>query len=295
MNDELKKDILQIEQDCTRKAKKPKQELLKAYKKALDDIQNEIAGIVQRYEVDGVLNISSKQRFSELNSLKEKLVKQANELGTLNVDQTKELLTDIYSTSYYQTAYIIDKGISVNIDFTILRPEMVEAAINTPIDKMTFSDRIWNNQKALTNRLYNDVRKALVSGKSPEKLARQIKKDYGVTAYQASRLINTEVARAMSMAQDEIYQNSDVVQKVMWDATLEGNTCEICTSLDGQYFSKDNHPDVPKHPLCRCCIIPVVDGWKPTQKLQNIKSSETGKKDIIDYSTFDKWKESKGI
>jgi SPP1 gp7 family putative phage head morphogenesis protein len=295
MNDELKKDIQQLEKDCTSKAKKPKQELLKAYKKALDDIQNEIAGITQRYEVDGILNISSKQRYSELKSLEDKLVKQANQLGTLNVNKTTELLTDVYSTSYYQTAYIIDKGISANIDFSILRSEMIEAAINTPIDKQTFSDRIWNNQKALTKRLYNDVRQALVSGKSPEKLARQIKKDYGVTAYQASRLINTETARAMSMAQDKIYQNSDVVQKIMWDATLEGNTCEICASLDGQYFPKDNHPDNPKHPLCRCCIIPVVDEWKPTRKLENTKNSETGKKTVIDYTTFDKWKASKGI
>ncbi|MCI1964515.1 MAG: phage head morphogenesis protein [Oscillospiraceae bacterium] len=295
MADTLKKDILQIEKDCTNKAKKPKQELLKAYKQALDDIQNEIAGITQKYEIDGVLNISSKQRYSELKSLQDKLVKQANKLGALNIKQTSDLLSDIYSDSYYKTAYMIDKGISTNIDFSILRPEMVEAAINTPIDNITFSDRIWNNQKSLTNHLYNDVRKALVNGKSPEKLARQIKKDYGVTAYQASRLINTEVARAMSMAQDEIYQNSDVVQKVMWDATLEGNTCEICASLDGQYFLKDNHPDLPRHPMCRCCIIPVVDGWKPTRKLENIKNPETGEKTIIDYSTFDKWKTSKGI
>lgn len=295
MNDELRKEIQQLEKDCTDKTKKPKKEILKAYKKALDDIQNEIAGIVKRYEVDGVLNISSKQRYSELNSLKEKLLKQANELSTLNVAQTSNLLSDIYSESYYRTAYIIDKGITANIDFSILRPEMIEAAINTPIDKRIFSDLIWNNQKALTNRLYNDVRKALVSGKSTEKLARQIKKDYGVTAYQASRLINTEIARAMSMAQDEIYQNSDVVQKVMWDATLEGNTCEICANLDGQYFSKDNHPDNPRHPLCRCCIIPVVDGWQPTRKLDNTKNPDTGKKDIIDYSTFGKWKASKGV
>ncbi|MDF1496332.1 minor capsid protein [Caproiciproducens sp. CPB-2] len=295
MNNKFKNDILQIEKDCINKAKKPKQELLRAYKKALDDIQNEIAGIVQRYEVDGVINISSKQRYSELMSLKDKLVKQANNLGSFNVKQTSDLLPDIYSESYYRTAYVIDKGITANIDFSILRPEMIEAAINTPIDKMTFSDRIWNNQKALTNRIYNDVRKALVSGKSPEKLARQIKKDYGVTAYQASRLINTETARAMSMAQDQIYNDSDVVQRVMWDATLEGNTCEVCASLDGQYFPKDNHPDNPRHPMCRCCIIPVIEGWKPTRKLENIENPETGKKTITNYSTFDKWKDSKGI
>jgi SPP1 gp7 family putative phage head morphogenesis protein len=259
----------------------------------LEDIQKEISAITQKYTVDGVLNISSKQRYSELMSLKDKLVKQANELGGLNVKQTSDLLSDIYSESYYRTAYIIDRGVAANIDFSILRPEMIEAAINTPLDKMTFSDRIWNNQKALTNRLYNDVRKALVTGKSPEKLARQIKKDYGVTAYQASRLINTEVAKSVMYAQDQVYQDSGVVSQVLWDATLEENTCDDCADLDGQYFDKNDHPDCPYHPNCRCCIVPVVDNWKPTRRIENVRN-EDGTKSIIDYTSVNSWKKLLG-
>ncbi len=295
MNKELLEEIQQLQANCANKAKKPIKEILKTYKQALDDLQKEIIAIAYKYEVDGVLNISSKQRYNVLKSLEKQLIEQSNQLGSMNVDMATELLTDVYSESYYRTAFIIDKGITANIDFSILRPEMIKAAINTPLDKLTFSDRIWKNQKGLTDRLYSDVRKALVNGKSTEKLARQLKRDYGVTAYEASRLLNTEAARAMSMAQDEIYYNSDAVQQVMWDATLESNTCEVCAALDGQYFPKDKHPYLPRHPICRCCIIPVVDGWQPKRKLENIKSTNTGKKTIIDYTSFENWKKAKGI
>ena len=293
MNKDLQNGIYDIQNNALKSAKTSKKKLLLEYKKALTETQKELAYITKKYELDGVLNISSKQRYSVLKSLEKQLVKQANELGQLNIDKTTDLLKNVYSESWYKTAYLIDRGISINLDFSILRSEMIEAAINTPIDKITFSDRIWKNQKSLTDRLYKDISKALVNGKSTEKLARQIKKDFGVSAYEASRLINTETARAMSMAQNEIYNNSDVVEKVMFDATLEKNTCDICGSLDGQYFSKDNYPQVPQHPNCRCCIIPVVVGWQATRKLENIKDKSTNKKTIIDYSTYDSWKKSK--
>jgi len=289
MNKDLQKEIQQVQKDCRNISKKPLKEVLKAYKISLDNVQNEISVIVDKYNVDGVINISSKQRYSELKSLEKKLTKEITNLGDLNIKKTTDLLSEIYSESYYRTAYVIDKGIDIAIDFSILRPEFIESAINTPIENITYSKRIWKNQKNLINRIYKDVQKALVNGKSPEKLARQIKKDFGVTAYQASRLINTEVARAMSMAQDEIYNNSDVVQKVMWDATLDSLTSAECAELDGEYFPKDNHPTPPKHPNCRCCIIPVVDGWKPTKKLDNTK----GDKKIIDYQNYDSWYKSK--
>lgn len=285
----LQKEIQQIQKDCRNRAKKPLKEILKAYKTALDNVQDEIAAITARYEVDGVVNISSKQRYSTLKSLEGKLKKEINALGEINVKTTTDLLTDIYSESYYMTAYAIDKGMDVVLDFAILRPEFVEAAVNTSIENIPFSKRIWKNQNDLLNRLYQDIQKALINGKSTEKLARQIKKDFGVTAYQASRLINTEVTRAMAMAQDEIYSNSDVVQKVMWDATLDSLTSQECAELDGEYFPKEKHPSPPNHPNCRCCIIPVVVGWKPTKKLDNTK----GNKHTIDYQNYENWFKSR--
>lgn len=285
----LQKEIQGVQKECRKLTKKPLTDVLRAYKQSLDTVQADISAIVMRYNVDGVINISSKQRLSELKALEKRLVKEINSLGDMNVKVTTDILTDVFTESYYRTAFVIDKGISTAMDFAILKPQFVKAAINTPIENIKFSDRIWDNHDKLINRLYKDISKSLVNGASPEKLARQIKKDFGVTAYQASRLINTEVARAMSQAQDEIYNSSDVVKSVMWDATLDNLTSEECAALDGKIFPKDDHPSPPQHPNCRCCLIPVVDNWQPTKKLDNTK----GEKKIIDYQNYDNWYKSK--
>ncbi len=296
MSNGLNKEILGIKTDSEKFAVQQSKELFKAYKRNLDDVRQQLADIALKYTVDGKLNVSSQQRYTILKELEKQLIKQAKELGEKGIEVTTDTLTNVYTESFYKTAYAIEKGISSSINFAILKPEFVKAAVNAPIEGKTFSSRIWNNTSDLASRVKRDVEKALIQGQSPEKLARQIKKDFGSAAYQAKRVINTETAKAVSAAQDEIYQSSGVVNQVMWDATLENNTCDECAALDGNTWDiNESHPSTPLHPSCRCCCIPVVEGWKPSNKRENVVDPKTGEKNIIDYSTYDKWKESRNI
>ena len=65
----------------------------------------------------------------------------------------------------------------------------------------------------------------MVSGKSVEKLSRDVAKSFGSSAFESRRLLTTEVARCQTQAFNDIYKDSDIVKKVMWSATLENNTC----------------------------------------------------------------------
>ena len=100
---------------------------------------------------------------------------------------------------------------------------------------------------------------------------------------QAKRLVNTEVARAVNAGQMDIYRESGVVGKVMWTATLEDNTCDYCADMDGKIFDLDKAPNPLAHPMCRCCLVPVVDDWTPTKRADN----QT--KENIDYVTYNEW------
>ncbi len=291
----LKDEILDIKQGSENLALKQTNELLKVYKRNLDDVRGQIGNIYAKYTVDGVLNISSKQRYNVLLQLEKQLAKQMQELGETTENKTTDILTDVFQESYYKTAYTIDKGIELNASFAPLKKEFVEATVNAPIEGKTFSKRIWSNVDDLAKRVRTDVEKALIQGQSVEKLARKIKSDYGSTAYQAKRLIVTETAKVVTAAQDEIYKESGVIQKVLFDATLDNLTSDICQELDGKEYPLDNHPDCPAHPNCRSCIIPIIDsGWSPSKKLENIRN-EKGEKSTIDYSTYGKWKSSKGF
>lgn len=296
MNKHLQKEILGIKKDSEKYAVNQTVDLLRVYRRNLDDVRDQIAKIYARYTVDGKLNLSSEQRYNVLLQLERQLSEQMQELGEKTVNKTTEILTDVYNESYAKTAFVIDKGTQAFQSFSLLKPEIVKAAVTAPIEGKTFSNRIWANVDDLAVRVKRDVEKALIQGQSVEKLARSIKSTFGSAAYQAKRVISTETARAVSAAQNEIYRTSGVVRRVMWDATLDRKTNEEDSALDGKMWDmNETHPMPPLHPNCRCCLIPVVDGWKPTNKRENIVDPNTGEKAIIDYTTYDKWAESRNI
>lgn len=288
----LQKEFLKIKQDSEKYGTKQAYKILQLLKRNQDDVLNKISRLIMKYSSGEELEISDYQRYTLLSELERQLNDGIKTLSDKQTSITYDILTDVYQQVYYSTAYTIEKGIQTSVNFQLLRPEFVKTAVERPIQGKDFSSRIWTNTNDLAKRVRTDVEKALVQGISPEKLARQVKNTYGSTAYEAKRLTNTEVAKSVMYAQDDIYQNSDAVKIVLWDATLEDNTCEICADLDGQYFEKDNHPDCPVHPNCRCCIIPVVEGWKPTKKRENVVGAD-GTKKIIDYTDVNTWKKTK--
>lgn len=296
----LEQETLKIYRQSEKTGSKAAKDVLKQYKAVMDSILAEIAQISLKYSENGELKISHAQRLKVLSQLAKTLKEQCAELAEYQDTAVTAAVEKVLDDTYYSTAYAIDKGIKINKSFAILSRELIDTAINLEIDGKTFSTRIWDDCTLLANRVKADVQKAMIQGSSTEKLARQIKKDFGSSAYQAKRLINTEVARAVTTAQDEAYKNCGVVSMVLWSATLEDNTCDVCAGYDGQYFALDNHPALPAHPGCRCAIVPVVQGWQPSQRLDNTKPVATednpdAKKEIVDYSTVNAWKESKGL
>lgn len=296
----LEKEALKIYRNAEKKGSKTAKDVLRQYKIVMDNIMEEIAKISLQYSENGELKISQAQRLKVLSQLAKTLKEQCAELAAYQDTAVTAAVEKVLDDTYYSTAYAIDKGIEINKSFAILSREFIDTAINLEIDGKTFSTRIWDDCTLLANRVKADVQKAMIQGTSTEKLARQIKKDFGSSAYQAKRLINTEVARAVTTAQDEAYKNSGVVSMVLWSATLEDNTCDICAGYDGQYFALDNHPALPAHPGCRCAIVPVVQGWQPSQRLDNTRPVATEdnpdtKKEVVDYTTVNAWKESRGL
>lgn len=280
---QLQKEIENIHEEMAKKAQKDSLPILQAYKRALNNIRGELGKIYSKYSQDGKLSVSDQQRYAVLAQMQKKLSQMAKNLGQVEDEKTTEILTDIFKESFYKTGYTIEKGIDVNIDYSILRPEFIEKAVKMPIEGKTFSDRIWNNKTKLVNTLRKNLEDGMIQSKSIDKLSKNISQTMGSGAYESHRIINTEMARCVTQAQKQIYEESGLVQKVMWSATLEDNTCEECQNLDGQKFDLDNAPDLPAHPNCRCCLIPVVEGWNPSQR----RDQETG--EVIPYQPYEEW------
>lgn len=299
MNKDLELEILEIKKLMEKVANKDSAKLLIAYKKALDELRADVGSIYMRYSNDNnELNMSRAEKFKEIKTVENKITDMAKNIGKIDVAITSAILQKVFHDSYYRTAYTLDKGIDIGINFKILRPEFINAAINTKLDGKMFSDRIWTNKDKMIQRLYNNIQSAIFEGKSIDKLAKDIKDNFGSSAYESKRLIHNEVARIQTTATDEIYRDSGVVQKVMFTATLDNVTSDICQSLDGKTFDiNENYPKIPDdtHIGCRSCYIPiVVEGWSPRNRRENIKD-ESGNKQIIEYQNYENWIKNKGI
>ena len=278
----LKDELLNIRKDIDKKGIQQSKRILKLYKTERDIILAELAKMITQYYDDG-FNFSDIEKFTILATLEQFINERILHLKDSQVELIYSLLTDSFKDFYYSTADIINGGLTISIDFGLLKDEFIKASIERPIEGKDFSARIWNNTNQLAQRIKQDIQESIEQGLSPYKIATRIKQDFNSSAYQAKRLVNTELAKTVMSAQDEIYTNMKEVQQVMWDATLESNTCDYCRSLDGKYFDKYNHPTLPAHPNCRCCIVPVVEGWKPRQKRFYTTNDNKRVSDITTY------------
>ncbi len=287
----MNKEIQKIRKLIERQASGRMKPLLVAYRKSQKRIEGELTRLTVKYIVDGVLKISDQQRYSILINLNKQIIKQAQRIGAIELKETTNILKGAYQESYYRTAYNLDRGLRQPVSFSMLRPEFVSAAVNMPIEGKAFSSRIWTNKEKLVIRIRELLERSMIDGADPNKLARELKEQFGVSAYESTRLVQNEVARCTRQAQDKIYEESGVVAELMFDATLDNDTSDICEELDGKRFPIDNKPEIPAdtHVGCRSDYIPVVDGWEPTRKMDNEA------KEHIDYTSFPKWKESQGI
>lgn len=273
-------EFVKIRDDADKEVLKKLKKLLKKYKVKQDAVNEHIAAIIiENLNDEGLIILSPEMQFALQNSVSVEL----QELAIEEQEFLKKLMDDCYTSAAVKTASVL--GLKGSYD--LVRQEMIDRAINTIIDGKNFSSRVWDNTNDLANRIYNDVLECVRTGKRPNAIAKKIKDDFGSSAYQAKRLVQTELARVVSDAQIDIYKTSGVVKKVMWTATLESNTCDYCADLDGKYFNLDDAPKIPAHPNCRCCYVPVVDGWKAKTRADNETKTE------ISYQTYDEWRNSK--
>lgn len=285
---ELQKQIENIHVQIHNKTKRDMMPVLKEYKKTLNYIRGELGKIYSRYSTDGKLGVGFADKYNVLRNMDIKLRSMGEELGEIDEANTTKILKEVYKEGYFKTSQVIQKGVDVALDFKLIKPEMIESALKTPMEGKMYSDRIWENKTKLINNLRQEIKQGMEQGYDIAKLSKNISNTMGSSAYNSMRLVNTEVTRVVNAAQSKIYKDSGVVNKVMWSATLEDSTCDDCGSMDGQTFDLDNAPDLPMHPNCRCCLIPYIDGWSPTSRYNNQEEGESQ-----DYKTYEEWAKNK--
>ena len=284
---EAKKHNIQEEAEYNRQIKE-------IYANMMDEINKEINGFYTKYAAkEGITMAEAKKRVSKLDiaAYERKAKKyvetkdlsdQANEemriynltmkvnrlellkanIGLEMVSGFDEMqkyfdkkLTDRTLKEFQRQAGILGKSVLKNEKYA-------HAIVNASFKNATYSDRIWMYQGMLKAELEGLLASGLIRGQNPKKLAKHLEKRFGVSTYNAQRLMTTELARVQTEAQKQSFVRNGF-DEYEYIACGNNDVCSVCKALDGKHFKVDdmmpgeNAP--PMHPNCHCSIAAYMD------------------------------------
>ena len=311
---EAKKHNIQEEAEYNRQIKE-------IYANMMDEINKEINGFYSRYAAkEGITMAEAKKRVSKLDIAAyerkakkyvetKNLSNQANEemriynltmkvnrlellkanIGLEMVSGFDEMqkyfdkkLTDRTLKEFQRQAGILGKSVLKNEKYA-------HAIVNASFKNATYSDRIWMYQGMLKAELEGLLTSGLIRGQNPKKLAKHLEKRFGVSAYNAQRLMTTELARVQTEAQKQSFIRNGF-DEYEYIACSSSDACSVCRALDGKHFKVDdmmpgeNAP--PMHPGCHCSVAAYMDDeayeeWINSYKEHGLNFEDWSKKNSV--------------
>lgn len=139
----------------------------------------------------------------------------------------------------------------------------------------------WGRQaQGLSNRFADEMRSGIALGESNGDLISRVAGTttetglMDVSRSSAERLVRASVQTVANAARNATYaDNSDLISALMWHATLDTRTTEMCMARDGEMYSPTTHDAIDGAPPwlqgpgalhwgCRSTSIPVLKSWQ---------------------------------
>lgn len=209
-------------------------------------------------------NASARVHVSKYEALKIQLRQSLEELAAKYQGTMQEGMSDIYQSSFYHTAFEIQKSFEVGFDIAGVDQNLMEKVLSKPwaADGLNFSERIWNNKEKLVDTLNKELTQGIILGKDPQKIINAVSEKMDVSKVQAGRLVMTESAYFGSEARKDCFKELDVEQYVIV-ATLDNRTSETCREMDGKVFNMSDYKvgltAPPFHVNCRTTTAPYFE------------------------------------
>ena len=212
-------------------------EVYRQQKESRNEILQEIAMIMLAYTVlDGIMDIKKND--------KDKIYKKLSLLIVTNYKNISNKEVEVLNNILESTVRKTFKFYSYNADLRDVR-KIIEANFKGK----HFSSRVWDNEQEVAKRLQSQIKKFLDGKINVNQIKKDIEKTFNTSAYNAKRLVTTEVSRCQNEAFISFCKETGV-KKIKRNETLDSKTCEECRSFHGKIFDLDKAPGI-LHPLCR--------------------------------------------
>ena len=243
--------------------------------KAKRYVEEKDFGVIANREL-AIYNL--KMRVSRLEALKQELDLQMIALANEEEKKTEKFLKEEYLQGLRSQAGILG----------VTESSTLSTAMNQAIDRnfngATWSSRIWERQNALRDIVKKATADLLILGKNPIQIIPKLRKEFGVSAYQAKRLAVTEGSRVAMAAQKEILKSQDYEE---YEYIAEPGACKICAPFDGKIFKvsemESGRNCAPMHPFCRCSVAAHYSGISEKVKQQTKAVDEAEKEETHSF------------
>ena len=192
--------------------------------------------------------------------------------------------------AYYKTIYDTGVGLKINPAFSKLDNRAVNQVLNTKFLGGNYSERIWKNTDKLADTLKEVIGSAIARGESYSKTARGIRERFGVTQYEATRLVQTETCYFQNQAEIEALKTMGI-EKYKFIATLDSRTSDICREHDKKVYNiedakaGENLP--PLHPNCRSTVSAYLG--EEYESAIRIARNENGENEYVENLDYSEW------
>jgi len=258
--------------------------------KDLDKILEVVGGKILTSWAEDRLVISAtkgKEALDEVNTLVTKLMAEELKLETKTLT---DILGEVAAEQYTAQGYSIGLGLK-GYKYSDAKLKTIEEIISERVDGMNWINRTGVNKAQLEASLKDEIAKLMKGESTPEKMTRNVKKQFGMSAFDTERLARTETARVQGRANEE-FAKENGVETQLFIATLDNRTSNTCQHFDGQEFDVNdpNKPIPPLHPFCRSILSNIPErGWKPTTRRDNLTN------DTVAWQDYEAWKKENGV
>lgn len=243
-------------------------------------------------------NASAKFHISRLEALRIQTQQSLEVMFAKQMGTVRDTVAKVFESSYYHTAFEIQKGFGVGWDIAGLNQYQIEKLISKPwaMDGYNFSERIWSSKEKLINEIHGVLTQNIMLGQDPQKAIDAIANKMNTSKYNAGRLVMTEEAAFAAKAQQECYKELDV-EKYEIVETFDAIACDTCRAMDGKVFPMSEYQVgltvPPFHPNCRGCTAPAFDedfGEVGERAARDIKTMKTY--NVPADMSYEEWKKN---
>lgn len=236
-------------------------------------------------------------RISRYQALQDNIDVELKKLASIESELTKIRYVDTITEGYYRTIYDIQKKLGIGFNFSQIDKKTIELLLNNKwTNKANYSSRIWGNSEKLSEYLKTSLIADSLSGKSIQKMSRELNEAMNVGLFNSTRLIRTETNYFANQSELLSYEECDI-EEYQFIATLDKVTCSHCAKLDKKVFKvKEAKPGKncpPIHPNDRCTTVAYFG--EEDEELQRIaRDPKNNKNYYIDNMSYTDWKKQYG-